>query len=190
MREVFGLPFFIVGTDFAGMAEIRAPSVSACPESYARPFAAFTPARVRSLIRLRSSSASADHLPHGAAGRRLSVDGVREGTEFRTSWLKSSSIRIRSRKLRPRRSSFHTMSVSPGSSFFRQRCKAGRLVVAPDKPSSLKMVLQPAFFSAASCRAGVVVRRDAGITVFHFMPSILHRHLQHRKTICLRAFRR
>ena len=38
------------------------------------------------------------------------------------------------------------MSVSPGSSFLRQRCRAGRLVVAPDKPSSLKMVLHPAFF--------------------------------------------
>jgi hypothetical protein len=30
------------------------------------------------------------------------------------------------------------MRVSPGSSFSRQRCRAGRLVVAPDKPSSLE----------------------------------------------------
>ena len=62
---------------------------------------------------------------------------------------------IRSRKLRPNRSSFHTMSVSPCSSFFKHRSRAGRFVVAPDNPSSLKMVLHPAFFSAASCRAGV-----------------------------------
>jgi hypothetical protein len=32
--------------------------------------------------------------------------------------------------------------------------RAGRWVVAPDSPSSLKTVLHPAFFSAASCRAG------------------------------------
>jgi hypothetical protein len=32
---------------------------------------------------------------------------------------------------------------------------AGRFVVAPDKPSSLKMVLHPAFLRAASCRAGL-----------------------------------
>jgi hypothetical protein len=32
---------------------------------------------------------------------------------------------------------------------------AGRLVVAPDIPSSLKIVLPTAFFKAASCRAGV-----------------------------------
>jgi hypothetical protein len=61
---------------------------------------------------------------------------------------------IRSRKLRPSRSSFHTVSVSPCSSFLRHRRKAGRLAVAPDLPSSLKMVLHPAFFRAASCRAG------------------------------------
>jgi hypothetical protein len=31
---------------------------------------------------------------------------------------------------------------------------AGRFVVAPDNPSSLKTVLHPAFFSAANCKAG------------------------------------
>jgi Helix-turn-helix domain of resolvase/Resolvase, N terminal domain len=43
---------------------------------------------------------------------------------------RSSSIVIRSRRLRPSRPSFHTMSVSPCSSFFRQRSRAGRFVVA------------------------------------------------------------
>ena len=54
---------------------------------------------------------------------------------------------IRSRRLRPRRSSFQTMSVSPGSSFFKQRRRAGRLAVAPDRPSSLNTVWHPAFFN-------------------------------------------
>ena len=62
---------------------------------------------------------------------------------------------IRSRKLPPSRSSFQAMSVSPCSSFFKQRSKAGRLIVGPDRPSSLKTVLHPAFCRAASCRAGV-----------------------------------
>jgi hypothetical protein len=37
---------------------------------------------------------------------------------------------------------------------FRQRVRAGRFVVAPDTPSSLNTVLHPAFFKAASCKAG------------------------------------
>jgi hypothetical protein len=45
---------------------------------------------------------------------------------------------IRSRKLRPSLSSFHTMSVSPCSSFFKEWSRAGRLIVAPDKPSILE----------------------------------------------------
>jgi hypothetical protein len=56
---------------------------------------------------------------------------------------------IRSRKLRPNRPSFQTVSVSPCSSFFKQRRRAGRLLTAPDMPSSLKIVLHPARFSAA-----------------------------------------
>jgi hypothetical protein len=51
---------------------------------------------------------------------------------------------------RASRSSFHTISVSPCSSFLRQRSRAGRFVVAPDSPSSLKTVWHPAFFNAAS----------------------------------------
>ena len=62
---------------------------------------------------------------------------------------------IRSRKLRPRRSSFQTMSVSPSCDALRQRSRAGRLVVAPDKPSSLKSVLHPARFKAANCKAAL-----------------------------------
>ena len=34
------------------------------------------------------------------------------------------------------------------------QCRAGRRTVAPEIPSSLNTVLQPAFFRAASCRAG------------------------------------
>jgi hypothetical protein len=60
---------------------------------------------------------------------------------------------IRSRKLRSRRSSFQTISVSPSCNALRQRSRAGRFVVAPDKPSSLKTVLHPARFKAASCKA-------------------------------------
>ena len=67
---------------------------------------------------------------------------------------RSSNMVMRSRKLRPSRSSFQTMRVSPGRSVLRQQTRAGRLVVAPERPSSLKIVLHPAFFSAASCKAG------------------------------------
>ena len=53
---------------------------------------------------------------------------------------RASSIVIRSRGLRPRRSSFQTMSVSPCSSLLRQWSRAGRFVVTPDSASSLKPV--------------------------------------------------
>jgi predicted ATP-dependent Lon-type protease len=83
----------------------------------------------------------------------VSIASVSE-RNFMPRCFKSSSMVIKSRKLRPSRSSFQTMSVSPCSSFFKQRSRAGRLVVAPDRPSSLNTVLHPAFFNAASCSAG------------------------------------
>ena len=65
---------------------------------------------------------------------------------------------IRSRRLRPKRSNFQTIKVSPSRSFSR-RVRAGRFVVAPDMPSSLNIVLHPAFFNAESCRGWGSVRR-------------------------------
>jgi hypothetical protein len=56
---------------------------------------------------------------------------------------------------RPKASVRDKDGVSPCPSFFKHRSSAGRLAVTPDSPSSLKMVLHPAFFNAASCRAGV-----------------------------------
>jgi hypothetical protein len=64
-----------------------------------------------------------------------------------------SGAAIRSRKLRPSLSSFQTVRLSPRSSFLRQRRRPGRLVVAPDKPSSLKTLLHPARFNAFSRRS-------------------------------------
>jgi len=116
--------------------------------------AAFTPARVRSEIRDRSSSASTPIICHMArpVGVAVSIASVSEWN-FTPRARRSSSIVIRSRRLRPSRSSFQTISVSPCSSFFRQRRRAGRFVVAPESPSPLKTVWHPAFFSAASCKA-------------------------------------
>ena len=80
---------------------------------------------------------------------------------------------IRSRKLRPSRSSFHTMSVSPLWSFFKQRSRAGRLVVAPEIPSSLNRVLHPAFFEGHELQGWIlVVGDDARIAEFHAL--VLH----------------
>jgi hypothetical protein len=44
-------------------------------------------------------------------------------------------------------------SAATGDSL--SRAGQGRCVVAPDRPSSLNIGLHPAFFKAASCRAGV-----------------------------------
>ena len=49
---------------------------------------------------------------------------------------------------------FQTVRVSPGCKVFRERARAGRLIVVPDSPSSLKTVLHPARLKAVSCRAG------------------------------------
>jgi len=54
------------------------------------------------------------------------------------------------------------VSVSPSCNFFKHRVRAGRLVVAPESPSSLKTILHLARLSAA-----LVVCRDSGIAVFH-----------------------
>ena len=45
------------------------------------------------------------------------------------------------------------MSVSPAK-VFRHLTRAGRCAVAVEIPSSWNTLLQPAFFKAASCRAG------------------------------------
>jgi len=88
------------------------------------------------VIRLRSNSARTPIICHIArpVGISVSIASVRD-RNFTPRCFKSSSIVIRLRKLRPNRSSFQTVSVSPCSSFFRQRRRAGRFVVAPDKPS-------------------------------------------------------
>jgi hypothetical protein len=60
------------------------------------------------------------------------------------------------------------MSVSPCSSFFRQRSRAGRFVVAPDNPSSLKNGLASGLLQCRELQGGVlVVGRYAGMAVFH-----------------------
>ena len=101
------------------------------PNFTPRRFASFTPARVRSAIRLRSSSARTPIICHMArpVGVSVSMASVSD-RNFTPRCFRSSSIAIKSRKLRPNRSSFRTVSVSPWSGFFKQRSKAGRLVVA------------------------------------------------------------
>jgi hypothetical protein len=65
-------------------------------------------------------------------------------------WARSASNRVmRSRKLQPQRSSFQTMRVSSGRRALRQRVSTGRFVVTPERPSSVQIVVQPAFFNAA-----------------------------------------
>ena len=123
------------------------------PNFTPRRCAAFTPARVRSEISDLSSSARTPIICHMArpVGVAVSIASVSEWN-FTPRARRSSSIVIRSRRLRPSRSSFHTIRVSPCSSFFRQQGRAlGR---GPDTPSSLKTVRHPAFLSAASCKAG------------------------------------
>jgi hypothetical protein len=93
---------------------------------------------------------------------------------------------IRPHKRRPNLSSFHTMSVSPASSFFRQRNRAGRLVVARDKSSSLNTVVHPALFRAASCRAGVCSSVDTRVVVFHAF--VVQRTFASCQALYLRGF--
>ena len=139
------------------------------PNFTPRCFAAFTPARVRSLIRLRSSSASTPIICHMArpVGVSVSMCSVSE-RNFTRRCLRSSSMVIRSRKLRPSRSSFHTISVSPALSVLRQRSRAGRLIVAPDNPSSVKIFLHRSLFQRGALQVRVLVFcRYPRVTVFH-----------------------
>lgn len=57
--------------------------------------------------------------------------------------------------VRPRRSNFQTISISPCSNCFRQRLRAGRLRVGPLLPSSTRVLFQPALLSAVSCKSGL-----------------------------------
>ena len=84
---------------------------------------------------------------------------------FTPRCFKSSSIVMRSRRLRPNLSSFHTMSVSPSCRALRQRVSAGRFVVAPEMPLSLWIVLHPARFKAVSYMA------EFWSSVEYFMPA-------------------
>ena len=54
------------------------------------------------------------------------------------------------------------------------------MVVAPEKPSSLNTFLLPAFFKAASCRAGVWSSVDTRAEPY-FMTSLCNGHLHHAK---------
>jgi len=79
------------------------------------------PARVRSAIRLRSSSASAPIICHVArpVGVVASISSVSDRNVISRS-RKLSSMAIGSRKMRPNLSIFHTMSVSPGCKLLRR----------------------------------------------------------------------
>src|ERR1035437_5237420 len=79
---------------------------------------------------------------------------------------KLSSRAMRSRKLRPSLSSFHTVNVSPACKTLRQRSRAGRFAVAPDNPSSLKCFALVTLERGKLQGGGLVVSRDAGISVF------------------------
>jgi hypothetical protein len=67
------------------------------------------------------------------------------------------------------------MSVSPCSSFLRQRSSAGRFVVAPDNPRSLKTVDIRPFSEPRVAGRGSGRRSRRGVAVFHalhFDPDI------------------
>jgi hypothetical protein len=66
-------------------------------------------------------------------------------------WVRSASSRaMRSRRLRPKRSGFQTMNVSPIRRALRQRVRAERFTVAPETPSSVTIVVEPAFCNTDS----------------------------------------
>ena len=126
------LPVLALVQHFVGMFKLFGVQLRLAPDFHASAFAAFTPARVRPLRRLRSSSASTPiNLPHGAACRSVGVDVLSQGTEFHASvCLRSSSMVIRSRRLRPSRSSFYAISRVAGFEFLhateKGRARRGR----------------------------------------------------------------
>ena len=99
-----------------------------------RPFsqAAASPARVRSTINSLSISARADMMwnmkrPIGLEVSMLSVRLLKWMPRCRSSSTSSTRFRM----LRPRRSSFHTTSVSPSLSVRRSFLSAGRFATVP-----------------------------------------------------------
>jgi hypothetical protein len=100
----------------------------------------------------RSGSASGPIICHMARLRRVRVDMLRKRTEFNLSAFRSSSMVIRSRKRRPNRSSF-PMSVSPGSSFFRQQRGQGAWSVCAFRSNFPSGLAQVAAHQSASLRS-------------------------------------
>ena len=82
---------------------------------------------------------------------------------------------IRLRKLRPKRSSFQTMSVSPSCNALRQWSRAGRFDVTPDMPSSLKTVLTWPLQGRKLQGCVLVVGQYAGVALFHWFRSARYR---------------
>ena len=74
-------------------------------------------------------------LAHALREREQRGGGPRTGS----CGPRSKGMVMRSPRLRPSLSSFHTMSVSPGRKVRRHRARAGRFVVAPVSPLSSKM---------------------------------------------------
>lgn len=99
-----------------------------------------------------------------------------------------ASMVIRSRRLRPSRSSFHTISVSRARSIFKHRERAGRFPLAPDKSLVLEDAATSGKFDRSQLqRGGLAVCTDASLTVFH--PPILTRTYETRQLPYLRGFR-
>lgn len=97
--------------------------------------AAARPTLVRSETNSRSNSAKAAKIPNTSlpSGVVVLIDAPCPVSTWKPTPLvvRSCTVLMRWRKLRPKRSSFHTRSVSPSRSTFRQAVRPGRAETCP-----------------------------------------------------------
>jgi mercuric reductase len=135
-------PTLVSGCPIAAIARrsLAAVILNGRPPFRPRARADAKPAMVRSAINSRSNSANAAKMPKTSLPAAVVVS-------MAAPWpvntlrpmpraVRSCTVLMRWRKSRPSRSSFHTTSVSPGRSAFRQLTKPGRSSRLPDAWSS------------------------------------------------------
>jgi hypothetical protein len=140
--------------------------------------------RVRSPIRLRSSSVRIPIICYMArpVGVSVSIAAVSDW-----NFTPRFFMVIRSRKLPLSRSSFHTMSVSPCSSFFKLKRRVGRFVVAPNTPSSFKIVFVSGLLQGREFTGHALSSVETRHSRFH--RSILHQTYATRQALYVLALR-
>src|SRR5271163_1162384 len=137
----------IVGSSFSSV------TTGLRPPWRPRTAAASRPARVRSRMRSRPNCPSAPKiwktsLPPGVV---VSIASVSE-RKLTPRASRAFTVSIRCGNDRPRRSSFHTVRISPWRAKLSAAANPGRSALAPDALSS-KMRAQPALARASSCSA-------------------------------------